>query len=549
MKEGPVLHVLSGDLAGRAYLVEEREFVIGRSPSCNLVIPKRYISRQHARIVGKRGGFVVKSLSEKNPVQLRNRPVSKAQLADGDEFEVCGIRFRFALKGKVRERKVGPQRFDSGSAAGGVDDGWDEPQGDDGWDEPKGDDGWDEPKADDGWDEPKADDGWDDEPKADDGWDDDGWDDDESAPAKQKPARSKTPLKTKQSVRFDDDDDDEGEGEDTEEVNEKTAELNPTVDPDDPDYDPFAEVDNRVKAEKKTVDPQREKLLRVLLGVAMLGIVFAGFVVWKVMQPPPLTLTEYNDGEEIVLAVDEVRVVEYPYSPTNPPQGFDTRPIDFTGGYQKFHEDETAQVEWLNYPNRVVLLIRGLEEGPSAFTLFFHRSNTRMTFRINVEGDPPLEVAREERQAEFKKLKPNQLRQKMAQAMSRGDGYIEGYGPGKEHFYWLALMEYEQALDAGNALRDLSAGAASVLSQKDRENLADANKKLEDTRELYERTREQLEQRYQQTFTQRLPAKRKLNALRALMRGIGHEGDVQFKRLLFALEDTQRGFGKRWKGF
>jgi len=283
------------------------------------------------------------------------------------------------------------------------------------------------------------------------------------------------------------------------------------------------------------------------------GLPVAAFGVYRLTRllttPPALTVTEYENGAPVALGVGEAKVIEVPYSPSNPPEGFDTRPIDFTGGYQRFYEDETVQVEWLNYPNRVVLLLHGLEEGPSTFRLLFPASHTALVFQIEVEGSAPRELAHQERQAELATLAPRELRKHMAQSLDRGDGFLEGHGPGEEHFLWLALQEYEGALDAGNALRDHQAAEGAVLEQADRERIADANMKLEETREAYARQRDELERRYEQTFTQRLPAKRKLAALLALMRGIGHEDDVQFKRLRFALEDSQRGFGKRWEGF
>ncbi|MEZ6188939.1 MAG: FHA domain-containing protein [Planctomycetota bacterium] len=559
MSDGPVLHVLSGDLAGRTYRVNEREFVIGRAPSCDLVIPKRYISREHARIEARRKRFTVSSLSEKNPVHLRDRPVRKTtELADGDEFELCGIRFRFDLEGEVRGRKVEGVRM-SGSAAGRVGAGWqDAPPADDGWqDAPADDDGWQDAPADDGWrDEPAppapaADDGWDEEEEGD--WEDEP---EPAPPPRRKPSRRAARLDkdkapkpdAKGSVVFGDEDDD-GEGEeDTEEVNEKTAELNPTVDPDDPDYDPFAEVDNRIKKEKKQTDPQREKLLRVLLGVAVVGILFAGYVIYQISQKPPLTVVQHNDGEELVVAVDETVVIDYPYADANPPQGAESRRIDVRGNYQKFYEDDSVQVEWLNYKNRAVLLIRGLETGPSKFSLFFPVRNTRLEFNVSVEGDPPLQREREARQAEFKKLQPNKLRSILAQAVEDGDTYLKGYGPGKEHHLWLALQEYEKAIDAGDAMRDLSANMNQALSQTDRENLAKANRKAEETREDYDRKREQLHQRYAQTFEQGLKKEQKLAALRSLMRGIGNPKDMQFIRLKILLEEPG-GYGERWTGF
>ena len=107
----PVLEVLSGDLAGRAYAIDEREFFIGRATSCDIVIPRRYISREHARIVRRDGEWLVEGLSDKNPVLLRNRPARGTPLGDGDVFEMCGIQFRFKRHGQVPGRRGAQQRM------------------------------------------------------------------------------------------------------------------------------------------------------------------------------------------------------------------------------------------------------------------------------------------------------------------------------------------------------------------------------------------------------------------------------------------------------
>ena len=81
---GPVLEIVAGELQGRKYRVEDARFVIGRAPSCDLVIPKKYISREHAKISRAGRDYVipddVKTLALPT---LRHRLV----LAPGAEIE------------------------------------------------------------------------------------------------------------------------------------------------------------------------------------------------------------------------------------------------------------------------------------------------------------------------------------------------------------------------------------------------------------------------------------------------------------------------------
>lgn len=224
----PRLDVLNGDLSGRSYRLEEREFVIGRGRSCDLVIPKRYISREHAKIIKNDAGFVIGALSRKNPVVVADRPIQKHVLEDGDEFELCGIRFRFRQAGPGQKAAPPPQDLGSGSTMGwegDTEDGFmlnqgelvrsrtadrksrDERKGKDkrrsskrrSWDEDSeppprrtqrealaraketepsdahgrgrgADDSWESAPKDDGWQSAPKDDGWESAPKGDDGW-------------------------------------------------------------------------------------------------------------------------------------------------------------------------------------------------------------------------------------------------------------------------------------------------------------------------------------------------------------------------------------------
>ncbi len=95
MFDSPIIEVLSGDLAGRSYTVASAPFTIGRDSGCALVIPKRCVSRRHAEIVAESGRWVLRGLSEKNPLLVSGEPVAALDLEPGAEFELSGIQFRF----------------------------------------------------------------------------------------------------------------------------------------------------------------------------------------------------------------------------------------------------------------------------------------------------------------------------------------------------------------------------------------------------------------------------------------------------------------------
>ncbi|MBI3723946.1 FHA domain-containing protein, partial [bacterium] len=111
-----VLEVLTGDLAGRSYAIDELPFTIGRKETCSLVLPKKFVSRIHAEILEKADGLLLRSLSEKNPVVARGAETREHGLADGDEFEIGDIRFRFRAAGDGATRAAREaERVASGS--------------------------------------------------------------------------------------------------------------------------------------------------------------------------------------------------------------------------------------------------------------------------------------------------------------------------------------------------------------------------------------------------------------------------------------------------
>ncbi len=70
VREGWELTFLDGSSAERTYRLSEQEIILGRSPSCDLVIDDPYVSRNHAKLsfvagvptltdMGSRSGTIV----------------------------------------------------------------------------------------------------------------------------------------------------------------------------------------------------------------------------------------------------------------------------------------------------------------------------------------------------------------------------------------------------------------------------------------------------------------------------------------------------------
>ncbi|MDQ4077829.1 MAG: FHA domain-containing protein [Chloroflexota bacterium] len=79
--------------------LEREPMVLGRHPSCEIHLPDRQVSREHARIFRTSTGFFIEDLASKNGTYVNGEPVrDPTPLRDGDVIQI-GLAFRLAFVG------------------------------------------------------------------------------------------------------------------------------------------------------------------------------------------------------------------------------------------------------------------------------------------------------------------------------------------------------------------------------------------------------------------------------------------------------------------
>ena len=71
--------------------VPEEGLVVGRAPSCDVVLHSLAVSRSHLRVIPTPDGMEVRDLGATNPTRYRGREVRDCVIAPyGDSLDVCG---------------------------------------------------------------------------------------------------------------------------------------------------------------------------------------------------------------------------------------------------------------------------------------------------------------------------------------------------------------------------------------------------------------------------------------------------------------------------
>jgi pSer/pThr/pTyr-binding forkhead associated (FHA) protein len=90
-----VLVAIDGELKGDVFRLFDGENKLGRSETSEVVLPSKWISREHAMLVHQGGIFAVVPLNERNGTYLNGEAVDGTEIADADTLRLGHTTFRF----------------------------------------------------------------------------------------------------------------------------------------------------------------------------------------------------------------------------------------------------------------------------------------------------------------------------------------------------------------------------------------------------------------------------------------------------------------------
>jgi pSer/pThr/pTyr-binding forkhead associated (FHA) protein len=88
--------VLSGESEGRRVPLLSDNILIGRSPRCDIQIPDRSISREHARIRYYEGRWFIQDQQSAAGIIVNGKKMLAGPLQDGDIIQLGETRLRFS---------------------------------------------------------------------------------------------------------------------------------------------------------------------------------------------------------------------------------------------------------------------------------------------------------------------------------------------------------------------------------------------------------------------------------------------------------------------
>ncbi|HID64584.1 MAG TPA: FHA domain-containing protein [Anaerolineae bacterium] len=89
-KETAMLILREGQGMGTRWMIDRDNVIIGREEDCDIVLPSRQVSRNHARIRRSGGRHILEDLGSKNGTFVNGRQLTEPYtLQDGDEVQIA----------------------------------------------------------------------------------------------------------------------------------------------------------------------------------------------------------------------------------------------------------------------------------------------------------------------------------------------------------------------------------------------------------------------------------------------------------------------------
>lgn len=79
----------------KTIMLQKPDYIIGSSPSCDIIVKGWRVSKKHAVIVKDSNGFRIIDVSDKKPTLVNDSPIDKAVLKKGDIIKIGSNAFSF----------------------------------------------------------------------------------------------------------------------------------------------------------------------------------------------------------------------------------------------------------------------------------------------------------------------------------------------------------------------------------------------------------------------------------------------------------------------
>jgi signal transduction histidine kinase len=93
----PRLQMLKGDILCRSFELDRESTTLGRDPACDIVLGRRTVSAEHARIIRRSSSYFLEDLESAGGTRINGRtPAGPVRLRDGDLIQIADCLFRFS---------------------------------------------------------------------------------------------------------------------------------------------------------------------------------------------------------------------------------------------------------------------------------------------------------------------------------------------------------------------------------------------------------------------------------------------------------------------
>ncbi len=92
-------------------LVPRQDYIIGRTPDCDIVVAEALVSRKHAELSWGKGGFALRDLDSANGTRVNGKRIIEARLRPGDRIEIGSRTFSFSVGQETEKKEEYSEQF------------------------------------------------------------------------------------------------------------------------------------------------------------------------------------------------------------------------------------------------------------------------------------------------------------------------------------------------------------------------------------------------------------------------------------------------------